>query len=404
MIKKAFKKFSKIPNRLLLIGLLLASLVFAGFFYKNNIESTSSQNLEERVVQILKDCKGKSDTPNALDATCAYKRLEKLVEKDTVDPIIAVLEKTFSEQESSVEFGTTSCHNPAHIVGEIAYEKGMNFSDLLDVCSERCGFGCLHGGFIARFKESSQDFLTGYKDICSNLEEPTDRNIRSCWHIVGHGLNEFYRDDLEATNEKCMELPTEKARWHCFSGVRMEYLVGSPGNPSRIEYSAQNLLNFCEQFPVEFQDECYAEAPFYALKVAGDVDTSIEICKGLNLDRITRMKCASGAGAEYVTIYKNDPDSVYNYCLRHGEYFNDCVWGALQVFSSEWDYLRNGARLCEIVNTGFRDQCFSYFGEGLEWWYDKEFRENICGELSEPEKNQCLTDPIDKRDYLKAPR
>lgn len=395
------QKFFKNRKNILISLLVLLFLTTAAFYTKN---SKKDVDLEKQTVSILQKCNGKGNTPNSLDMGCVYEDLETLITRDTIDPILATLEKTFSNQKSSLEYGTTSCHNPAHIVGEIAYEKGISYTELLNTCSTRCGFGCLHGGFMARFKEGESEFLDSFKDVCYNLDDNSDKNVRSCLHIVGHGLNEFYREDIEATSEKCLEFETEKGRWHCFSGVRMEYLVGSPGNPPKIEYSVDNLLAFCKRFPQEYQDECFAEAPFYALKIAGDVETSVKICDSLDLDEITRRKCAAGAGTEIVTMKKDTPEEVYQYCKRHGEFVNDCIWGATDLFSSEWDYLRNGAKLCNMIEGSFRRECYAYFGEGLERWYDKKFRKKICGELSQTEESYCLSEPKDSRDYLKAPR
>lgn len=401
--------FRRTKVRYFLFIFLIFVLSFVFYLRFKNSSKLSNSQVEKKTLSILQKCKITSrDTLASFDATCAYSEFGDLVDKNSIERIMGVLEETFSQTESGLEFGTTSCHAPAHIVGEIAYEKGMSFSDLLDSCSTRCGFGCLHGGFMGKVAEEGRGFLDNLQHSCDDLGDVTEEEVRSCWHVVGHGLGEYFGEDLEKAVDACLRLSDTEEKWHCISGVRMEFLLGASYNPERqaMDFTTENFISFCRRFPPEYQDDCFGEAAYYSYRITGEEELSIDICSQLPYSEYTsKLHCAYGGGSIMVSVNKNEPERVYEYCQRYinKDLVRECVIGAVGFFSSEWEYMENGARLCEISPIDVRNECFSYYGESVARWYGDERRKEVCKKLDSLDEKYCLSDPTNPRNYLNPP-
>lgn len=405
-VNRFVKRYKK---GILLSAIIIVALSSSFLYIKNNTKLLGQKSLSQEVDSILDECKLPSENLISFDPACATERFEHLATRENLEEVMNILERKFSEQESGLTYGTTSCHAPGHLIGEVAYEKGISFNELLDICSTKCGFGCLHGGFVAKVSEKGGDFLENLQDSCESLQENPVEDVRSCWHVVGHSLAEYFPDDVSAASKKCLELSGQETRWHCVSGARMEYLIGVTYNPDRdpLEFTVDNFVSFCREFPVEYQDDCFGEAAYYSFRITGDEALSIDICNKIPIERYqTRIKCAFGGGSVFVSVNKDSPDKVYSYCQKFGEQtlVNECIIGAIDIFSSEWDYLKNGAELCRLGIESFQDECLSYYGERLEWWYDADFREKVCGELQEKENISCMSTPTNPRNYLQPPK
>lgn len=379
---------------------VVAIMCSLAFFYRDKINQNPDL-VYARVVAILKACKTDSKTLNALNQKCVYQKFSKFVNIQNLPIVMNTLQDSFSKVDNSTSLGTTSCHIPAHIAGEVSYQKGAFFSELWEACSRNCSFGCLHGGFQGMFKEKGEELLKNLSSACSLLESPRDDDLRSCWHIVGHGVAEYYSGDVTAAAKQCLTLPFEKQRRLCILGVRMETIIPSVDNGKKIDLTGQGYLDFCNKFPVNYRDDCFAEAGYYELKISADINETIKICKSVPTRNEIQTRCVTGAGSTYFFANKNSPEAVYDFCSKYTAIglIQECVLGATDIAASEWDHLRSGVTLCNLVDTGFKRECLAYFGERVENYNGRAKREEVCNELSAIDAKSCFSKPLRVRKY-----
>jgi len=387
---------------LLCAGFLLLFVLFFKFYITNNL-ILKKTDTRTRVMGILKNCKKPVSTLNSIDQRCVYKEFQKFVDISNVSEVMAALMDIFSKEDNSRNLGTNNCHVPAHIAGEVAYLKGATLPELWDTCSNRCTFGCLHGGFQGTFKEKGGGILDNLADSCDVLLDPNDADLRSCWHIVGHGLAEHFGTNMDSAISGCLSLPFEKQQRHCIMGVRMEFIVASVDNNSPMDpLKGFEYLDFCKKFPEKFIDDCYAEASYYQIRITEDVNQMVDICKLVPDVKDSKVRCATGTGSVFFFTNKSTPEAVHNLCTRfdNSYYANECSLGAADLSASEWDHLISGALICKMTSPNFVGECLSYFGERLEYYNGITKRQEICGQLSEIDNKSCMGKPKTKRDYL----
>ncbi len=382
----------------ILLTILLLGIVFIG----DQKQFTDSDRVHGRVLSIIKGCKNSSKTLNSLDQRCVFAKFQRFVDKENLPTVLATLEDVFSKTDSSTELGTTSCHIPAHIAGEVAYQRGATFTELWDICSRNCSFGCLHGGFQGMFKEKGEDLLKNLSGACSILDSPRDDDLRSCWHIVGHGVAEYFSGNVEASVKECLTLPVEKQRRLCILGVRMETIIPSADNEKQTSLKDQEYLSFCDKFPEEYRDDCFSEAGYYELKISEDDNQTINICKSVPKNNNIQIRCVTGAGSTYFFAHKSSPETIYSFCSKYSEkeLVEECIIGAADLAASEWDHLRSGVALCNLIGAGFKSECLAYFGTQVETYNGRVKREEVCNELTGSDKKSCFSSPQKPRDYL----
>lgn len=380
-----------------IIFTLLAKMIVS------RVNNDGEVDIRSKVTKILKDCKKPVNTLNSIDQRCVYKEFHKFVNKDNVSLVMDALMDIFSKEDNSRNLGTNNCHIPAHIAGEVAYQSGATLPELWQSCSNRCTFGCLHGGFQGIFKEKGEAILDNLADTCDILENPNDADLRSCWHIVGHGLAEYYGSNMDSAINACLGLPNEKQQRHCIMGVRMEFIVASVDNASPMPpLKGFEYLDFCKRFPSKFIEDCYAEASYYQIRITEDVNDMVEVCKLVPEIKDSKIRCVTGAGSVFFFTNKSSPEVVHNFCsgFDNKYYANECSLGAADLSASEWDHLRSGAEICLMTTNDFVSECLSYYGERVEYYAGFAKRKEVCDSLPAKDAKSCFGKPTKSRDYL----
>lgn len=386
----------------LYIGFSFIFLLFFGFYISNS-SILKKVDVRTKVLSILKGCKKPVSTLNSIDQKCVYREFKKFVDKNNVSDVMGALMDIFSKEDNSRNLGTNNCHIPAHIAGEVAYQKGATLPELWDRCSNRCTFGCLHGGFQGIFKEKGGGILDNLADSCDVLVNPNDADLRSCWHIIGHGLAEYFGADMQAAINGCLSLPNEKQQSHCIMGVRMEFIVASVDNNSPMPpLKGFEYIDFCKKFPEKYIDDCYAEASYYQIRISEDINQMVDVCKLVPNIKDSKIRCATGTGSVFFFTNKSTPEAVHNLCSRFGEsyYSNECSLGAADLSASEWDHLITGALICKMTTPNFVGECLAYYGERVEYYNGLAKRKEICASLSSVDNKSCMGKPKSNRDYL----
>lgn len=397
------KFVKKINRKILILSFLIALPVVYYFLWAPYRGQASNSPLRNKVLSVIKNCKKEGNTLNSMDQKCVYKAFHNFVNRDNVSQVVASLMDIFSKADNSRDLGTNNCHIPAHIAGEIAYQDGADLNELWDKCSNNCTFGCLHGGFQGLFKEQGSALLDNLETACHVLEDPNDADLRSCWHIVGHGLAEYYGADMNSAINKCMGLPNEKQQRHCIMGVRMEFIVASVDNTSPMKpLKDYEYLDFCKKFPSKFIEDCYAEAAYYQIRITDDVNQMVDICKLAPNIGDSKIRCVTGSGSVFFFTNKANADVIHNFCARYGDkhYSNECAIGSVDLASSEWDHLETGTQVCLLASKDFVGECLAFYGGRVQFYNGMAKRKEICGMLSPQDNKRCMGKPTMKRDYL----
>jgi len=366
-----------------------------------NLSKNNEKGLKIKTLEIIKKCKDETQTLNSLNSACMTQHFEKIVTKQNLGFIMDTLEEIFQNEENKIELGSPTCHAPGHVVGKIGREKGITLDEFWEICSLKCGYGCLHGGLIGNFKEEGGEFLSSYKNACDNIiSYQSDEQLRSCWHVVGHGLGEIFGEDIETAVTKCLELPVEKYKRHCIDGVRMEYVTGVSYNPLRENISADTIISFCKRFPQDFQDNCYVEASYYTYRVSGNEDNAIAVCNKIPTSLNIKKLCAFGGGYAFISVYINSPNEFNEHCKKFGaSLVKDCILGAVNFLTGR-EPLGKIKIICELNEGLYLSECLSFFGENLEMVSGKESRNLVCSELDNVNESACLKKPFHLMNYL----
>ncbi len=396
--------YKKVNKRIAIMSFIIAVPVLiylSGHFNKNN--SLDKSFLRSKVASVLKKCNKGTNTLNSIDQRCVYKEFHKFVNKKNVSLVVASLMDIFSKEDNSRNLGTNNCHIPAHIAGEIAYQDGANLDELWQKCSNNCTFGCLHGGFQGMFKEKGPALLDNLETACKVLNNPDDADLRSCWHIIGHGLAEYFGSNLDAAVNKCLSLPNEKQQRHCIMGVRMEFIVASVDNTSPMPpLKGFEYLDFCKKFPSKFVEDCYAEAAYYQIRITDDVNQMVDVCKLVPNIGDSIIRCVTGSGSVFFFTNKANAQVIHDFCARYEnkKYENECAIGSADLSSSEWDHLQTGANICLLTTPDFVGECLAFYGGRVQFYNGLAKRKEICSELSAKDEKSCMGSPKMDREYL----
>lgn len=132
-----------------------------------------------------------------------------------------------------------TCHDAAHIVGELAFREVGNIAKSFELCTESCMSGCIHGALLGAVNDhtggeehelehvSLDSFAEDLPSICtSDTSDPALEG--TCIHGVGHALMSLstHLDDGLAL---CDGYADERKRYFCETEVFMEMLVGGTG-------------------------------------------------------------------------------------------------------------------------------------------------------------------------------
>ena len=299
-----------------------------------------------------------------LDFGCLRKDLLEIVSAQNLGRLMNALEEIFSGQKSSIVFGTRTCHGPSHLIGEIAIDKGIPLGGIFNECSRKCDYGCLHGAFAQKMK-SYEDLPERVASFCDEYSNsPIKKDIDACFHIVGHGLTEYFSKDIDSALSACEDIKDSTGKVECKRGAIMEYLMGSPDNPTEVEFSPEELLSFCGSLSPVNQQECLGYLGFYSYSLF-DRETAINLCKKVPMK--FALGCAYSLGSVSYFFHRDRPDEIISLCGKLGEGENECIKGAIEVYVGEKYYKDKGLNLCELASDDFKNDCKAFWCEKVKW-------------------------------------
>lgn len=344
---------------------------------------------DEKIKGLLVNCsRGEDLSPNALDYKCLRDSLYPIINKKKLSTVVASLEKVFLDGEENKEIGTLSCHGPSHLVGEIAYAKGISEAEIYESCGTHCDYGCVHGAFL-EMARSTPDFLENYPNICEHYEEgDIPKDLISCYHITGHGLVEILGRDIGKTLPFCDRFNEEKGKHNCINGALMEILLGTTEGSVPFDAEKSDIVDFCKNLSANHAKVCYEQAGFYGYTLIEDNSRVPAICN--RVPTSFRKDCFQNLGIRAYLAYRSSMDDFKNYCSSLGVFSLECILGGVVASVDGDPEFNDSLKICSSEKGEIRQKCFSFLRERLEYAYGVEFSLKACEDFSQEDKKSCL--------------
>ena len=154
-------------------------------------------------------------------------------------------------------------HAQAHTFGGLLYEilgmKGFT------TCDSNFGYGCFHEFVTFAVVDRGIIAIPELGEMCINT--PNDSDTFSCFHGIGHGLNQFNGNEkLIDSLTQCGTLSDTTLSGSaeaCESGVFMDYYVPISGEVKPA--NEDTLYTPCDEanLPVRFKNPCYFGLPHW---------------------------------------------------------------------------------------------------------------------------------------------
>lgn len=385
--KKGFYS-GKLFWRLGLAGsiVLAAGVVIYLFFRAGVITKTP---LKYRIEQALGACYSRKKSRQ--NYVCLKNHLGPLLSAGNSGEVIRSLEEIYAPPAKTFNYGTLTCHGPAHLVGELlAGGKKPDFTRLLASCTTGCDYGCIHGAFIGYMRQDPQIYDRP-DDFCRRYAggQEVKKELTSCQHIVGHGLAELYGNDLSSMLGKCDQFAADEAKKECGRGVVMDLLLGSTTRDAAVGVNGDQLLAFCEQLPATYRPRCFGELGFYAYSLLSDKSQAAGVCG--RVPENWRTSCYSSLGGRLYLSEKDRPGAAREFCEQLDEKLRpDCIRGVIEININEGPDPVYSVNLCREQLVMSAGDCLEYLGVRYEWAYGVEKQKLFCRKLKDSEQSACL--------------
>jgi hypothetical protein len=336
--------------------------------------------------RILESCR--SDN-YSLYVLCFKKEAGSLVRNIGANAVINSLDTLFEKQKQERVINSVSCHDVAHIVGELGVAKTENVGEVLAQCTKACGYGCHHGALLSGVRHNPE-VLNNLSHICTSVSRPPfqKQDYDACLHGLGHAVSDIANLDITNALSYCDRLSEEREKKLCAEGVFME-IVDSPSFEHPRYAINDDVGVFCDTFAGVFRDVCFETAALHVLDVQSDVSSLKAICKDVPAPQ--RGPCMVQLLNSLYFIYKGDSDRIISYCSDlQGDLFSACVLGAIQS-----DIVTNpmpvmSLKVCQNIPADYQHMCYSQLGEKVAYVYGDTAREYVCRGLAEEQMRQCM--------------
>ncbi|MEK7070837.1 MAG: hypothetical protein AAB966_03450 [Patescibacteria group bacterium] len=274
-------------------------------------------------------------------------------------------------------------HLVLHDTGELIYNKErniqrtMNYAIALikkhtkrgDIYFE--GFdGYLHGAIIAYFQDinvKQQSIDKKIEDLCglNKNQETINKDEFECYHIVGHGLTNYFQSDVAKASDLCDTFEGEAAKGGCYMGVFMEnaFLYSKTYHPDLLRkfVMGKSMALVCERFTKAKHKSCSHLVPTsYFINNPLDTKGAINECKKLTNDY---GACIVGIAVIHIpSIYEGNFAKMKGACNATGEDTKALCYGyvarALYLGLGGENYTKTD--FCKLIPEGDRILCSSY--------------------------------------------
>ena len=136
------------------------------------------------------------------------------------------------------------CHFISHVIGHSSFDESSNIFTSFDVDGSLCRGGYFHGVMGAYFhdlKENNESIPSSYNTICN--EFIGESNYIDCVHGLGHGLVNYYPNNLQSAIGYCHQMSYFQNAV-CISGAMMQY---TNNELTEHGFSKKNISNMCSE-------------------------------------------------------------------------------------------------------------------------------------------------------------
>ncbi len=315
------------------------------------------------LVRIATKCQKPTD--KTVDIICVRDHIRPFVTDGNIAVLLQWMDSFFSKTPMGGSSKTTLCtsgnpvvrHGLLHALGEIAYEKQMHIEQIYSLCQNSCDFGCFHGAFIAMARQHP-GLLSTPEKFCSDLDQKTKGGgLRSCYHVIGHGIAEYFGNNIASMMQTCDRIPKPLWQRDCSDGVMMELLGILTIRRSTIVHTIPGLLAFCENFALQNRQICYETIGVYAYNLFDDKKSSISMCEQIPDE--FQKQCASKLGHFLFYLHLNNVNTFISTCDQfHSPLYNACILTGIRIALHQQNYRQLTQKICKNVRSEFSKQCF----------------------------------------------
>jgi len=220
------------------------------------------------------------------------------------------------------------CHNEAHNLGRVMFQKTKDFLTSISICSQSCRGGCAHGVLFGLYESTSDEYSSQHdrtdeyvllqdleviKGLCDKPEVIDTIGKGGCYHAAGHEITFLVDYNISLANEACrriFESEGKGAVYYCATGAYMErdFFFG-------LSDTEKSILEPCKSIDGH-PAACYGNSLWHAHNRGYTVETIAAHC--LTLNDPQRRGCFHGLGAtRYTVVYKN-PKELGSIC-KYGD-------------------------------------------------------------------------------------
>lgn len=291
-------------------------------------------------------------------STTSYPDLKKKYEKMIIesDPRVAIelLEKESSEDEAVLAL----CHDILHVIGHSAYQKYGSFKEAVKFQKDFCNSGYIHGLFETYFSTTANP-LSGLNKECEAFGQGKRQyDLWQCYHGVGHGFMYFTGGDLDKSLEFCEDgLKSGEAIASCQNGVYMEVFNLEALAKEKDFIDSKNPFFTCSDRDTAKID-CYLYIPTYLHQTLDTEFTQI-LKECSKAESGFENVCISGVGSEAIKRNMNNPEDVFELCMKAGSKIKEesCVSGLVSMYMNQKGSYSSGVELCKITPNNYRQIC-----------------------------------------------
>lgn len=214
------------------------------------------------------------------------------------------------------------CHNEAHDLGKIVFDRVQNVALGLRICADGCYSGCMHGVLMEAFTglEDPNDpdghvdpsKLTALMDrICYDTDAmQASYSPGDCAHGIGHALMVLADYHVKEGIGYCDAFDDVAMRYYCATGAYMEYVS---------EYDAEDApikraLYPCDEnrYPAACMRYKMVHVIKRLVKKPSDVQKMMRSCN--QLEEPYRLACYHGAGNGFMGFIASGAVSLQGVC------------------------------------------------------------------------------------------
>lgn len=369
------------------IGAVFA-LGIASAFVAARLHQEEKKDTGQRFSSIISKCDSSGSDRN-LFIRCFRHNIRSFIANYGMVSALDTLEKEYPQHSSEGKGDAISCHDIAHIVGEIGAEYQAS-QGVMTSCTRVCGYGCFHGAASMLLK-TRNDLMSRLPSLCAPFSGASfpGQDLTACFHGLGHGLADLAERKPMPAVSLCDHLTTTSSRIECATGVLMELIDTPTLNQPKLALPA-SIPNFCRTLPDIYADVCLRNAGGYEFRRSHDVKKAFDICG--EFDTLLSHDCAVAMGSDFHFIFMGNTQDIIRACQTgNDDQIKPCVKGAL--FSSlVSDPTGNiGANLCQHTKGHVRSYCFAVLGADIERLYNQKEKIRFCHQFLADDQISCVS-------------